>query len=360
MKRQLVRFTPVILLLLFVFVVACAPTAPAAQPTAAAPAATAAAPTLATEGTPEAVSLKVVILPFISFAPYWIAQDNGYFAEQGLNVELIDMTNQSDTLPAMLGGQVDVTSGQVYAAMFNAAAKDSGVKIVADKGYIDPDSCENIAVIGRKGLFDAGPLKAEQLAGSKMTIIPGSWNNYYLDKLLEASNLTNTTASNTAMGSPAVLEALNAGQVEITVQNEPWVTRMTEAGHVRFTPGIAELMPNSESAVMLYGPKLLGDNGEVGNRFMLAYLKAVREYNEGKTDSNVEILSKYTKLPADILQKMCWPALHPDGTMNLESVMDFQNWAVEQGLVATPATEEQLFDTSFIEYASKELGPATK
>lgn len=310
--------------------------------------------------TPQPVSLKVVILPFISFAPYWIAQDDGYFAEQGLQVELIDMTNQSDTLPAMLGGQVDVTSGQVYAAMFNAAAKDSAVKIVADKGYIDPAACENIALIGRKGRFQEGDLQADELKDSRMTIVPASWNEYYLEKLLAARNLTNTAASNAVLGSPNVFEAMNAGQVDLTVQNEPWVTRLVEAGHVRLTPGISKLMPNSESAVMLYGAKLLGDNADVGRRFMIAYLKAVRAYNQGKTAHNIEILSKYTKLPKELLQRMCWPALHPDGVINTESVLDFQNWAVGKGIVKTPATAAQLFDTSFAAYASQQLGPAKK
>lgn len=343
--------------LLFAWVMsACAPITPAAQPTSSAPPASAPQATTA----PASVSLKVVILPFISFAPYWIAQDDGYFKEQGLDVEFVDMTNQQDTLPAMLGGQVDVTSGQVYAAMFNAAAKDGAVKIVADKGYINPDACENIAVIGRKGLFENGDLKADRLKGSRMTIVPGSWNEYYLDKLLKALTLTNTTASNTMLASPAVFEAMNAGQVDITVQNEPWVTRLTDAGHVRLTPGISKLLPNSESAVMLFGPKLLGNNAEVGKRFMLAYLKAVRAYNEGKTDHNVAILSKYTKLPADLLQKMCWPSLHPDGALNTDSVLDFQTWAVAKGLINTPATAAQLFDTSFAEYASQQLGPSKK
>lgn len=335
---------------------ACAQATPAPQPTAVPKATEATAPTAASKP----VALKIVILPFISFAPYWIAQEDGYFKEQGLQVEFVDMTNQQDTLPAMLGGQVDVTSGQVYAAMFNAAAKDSPVKIVADKGYIDPDACENIALIGRNGAFDAGNLNGDQLKNSRMTIVAGSWNEYLLDKQLKALGLTNTAASNTALGSPAVLEAMNAGQVDITVQNEPWVTRLLDAGHVKLTPGIATLMPNSESALMLFGPKLMGDNADVGKRFMVAYLKAVRAYNEGKTDHNVAILSKYTKLPAELLQKMCWPALHPDGTINIDSVLDFQSWAVAKGLVKTPATAAQLFDTSFAEQASKELGPAKK
>lgn len=361
---------PLRCLWLSLFVLLAGIVAACAVPTPPSPASTLQPPPLATADSPttapppatapQTVSLKVVILPFISFAPFWIAQDDGYFAEQGLDVQLIDMTNQQDTLPAMLGGQVDVTSGQVYAAMYNAAAKDSPVKIVADKGYINPNSCENIAVIGRKGVFDAGELKAEQLKGSRMTIVSASWNEYYLDKLLESLNLTNTAVSNSALSSPAVFDAMNAGQVDITVQNEPWVTRLTEAGHVRLTPGISKLIPNSESAVMLFGAKLLGENADVGKRFMVAYLKAVRAYNEGKTDHNVALLSKYTKLPAELLKKMCWPALHPDGMINQESMLDFQDWAVKKGIVKTPATAEQLFDTSFVEYAAQQLGPATK
>lgn len=340
MKTITFRLSFLLVCLVALLLAACAGAAPTAAPTAA----------------PQPVSLKVVILPFISFAPYWIAQDDGYFKEQGLDVEFIDMTNQQDTLPAMLGGQVDVTSGQVYAAMFNAAAKDSPVKIVADKGYINPNSCENIATIGRKGLFDAGDIQADQLKDSRMTIVAGSWNEYFLEKQLKALNLTNTSASNTALSSPAVFEALNAGQVDITVQNEPWVTRMLDAGHVKLTPGISKLMPNSESAVMLYGAKLLGTNADVGKRFMVAYLRAVRAYNQGKTEHNVAILSKYTKLPAELLQKMCWPALHPNGTINTESMLDFQNWAVSKGIVKTPATAAQLFDTTFAESAAQQLG----
>lgn len=353
MKSFSISFSVILLTLIGFLITACAQGTP--------PATTAPQPTTApTVSAPPTVSLKVVILPFISFAPYWIAQDDGYFQEQGLDVSLVDMTNQQDTLPAMLGGQVDVTSGQVYVAMFNAAAKDSPVKIVADKGYIDPAACENIAVIGRKGLFTPGDLKGDQLKGSRLSIVAGSWNEYYLDKLLAAQGLTNTTASNTVLSSPAVFDAMNAGQVDITVQNEPWVTRLLDAGQIKIAPGISKLLPNSESAVMLFGAKLIGDNADVGNRFMLAYLKAVRAYNTGKTAHNVAILSKYTKLPTALVQEMCWPSLRSDGTVNTDSVLDFQQWAVSKGIIKTPATAAQLFDPSFAQYAGQKLGPVKK
>ena len=45
---------------------------------------------------------------------------------------------------------------------------------------------------------------------------------------------------------------------------------------------------------------------EVGVRFMVAYLKAVRQFSGEKSDRNLEIISKYTQLPAEELKQVCW------------------------------------------------------
>ncbi len=88
---------------------------------------------------------------------------------------------------------------------------------------------------------------------------------------------------------------------------------------------------------------------------MVAYLKAVRQYNKGKTDRNVEIVSKHTELDRDLLEEACWPAIHGDGTVNASSVLDFQAWGLEQDLLDRQVSEEQFWDPSFAEYASQVL-----
>jgi NitT/TauT family transport system substrate-binding protein len=116
------------------------------------------------------------------------------------------------------------------------------------------------------------------------------------------------------------------------------------------------VLADAESAVMVFGPRLLGTNAEVGTRFMVAYLRAVRRYNEGKTDQNVAILSQYTQLDPALLRQMCWPAIRNDGSLNVDSILDFQTWATRKGLVPTPVTAEQLIDTSFTDAANARLG----
>ncbi len=59
-------------------------------------------------GRPEPLALKVGILPYISFAPFFIAEEEGYFAEQGLQVELVRPGNVSEALAALVQGDLDV------------------------------------------------------------------------------------------------------------------------------------------------------------------------------------------------------------------------------------------------------------
>ena len=62
---------------------------------------------------------------------------------------------------------------------------------------------------------------------------------------------------------------------------------------------------------------------------MVAYLKAVRQYNEGKTGRSLDIVAKATGLERELLTEACWPRLRDDGRTNIESILDFQSWAVD-------------------------------
>ena len=65
---------------------------------------------------------------------------------------------------------------------------------------------------------------------------------------------------------------------------------------------------------------------------MLAYLKGVREYNDAhrkgiNRDAVVQMLTQATavKDPA-MWNKMVWPALHGDGTINVASIRQGEAW----------------------------------
>jgi len=324
-------------------VAACVPAPPAAP-----------APTT----TPvQRVNLKVANLPFIAFAPFYIALDEGYFRDQGLDIELVNFATQPDTVGALVAGQIDVISGQMSAGMLNLIARGTDVRFVADKGYIDPNGCDNIALIAGPSVAPPGTtVTAEMLRGKKINIVAGSWNEYLLDKQLATLGLKASDLENLEIPPALHPQAMASGQLAMVMQNEPWVTRLQAAGNVPILTPAHQLLPGSESAVTMFGSKLMGSNAEVGNRFMVAYLKAVRQYNEGKTDRNLDILGKYTQLDKGLLQQMCWPALRSDGAINIDSMLDFQTWAMARGLQPTALAREQMWDSSFVTAAIQRLG----
>lgn len=69
---------------------------------------------------------------------------------------------------------------------------------------------------------------------------------------------------------------------------------------------------------------------------------------------------KHTGLERDLLKQMCWQPIHNDGRVNLDTIVDYQNWAVKQGQLDKPATIEQFWDPSYIDYANKVLGSGGK
>lgn len=57
---------------------------------------------------------------------------------------------------------------------------------------------------------------------------------------------------------------------------------------------------------------------------MVAYLKAVRQFNRGKEARNLSIIAKHTGLETEQLLAMCWPILQGEGYLDLKSVLDYQ------------------------------------
>ena len=296
--------------------------------------------------------LKVIILPYITYAPYYIGIEEGYFAEQGIEVEVVNMTVTEEVMPALSSGQVDVASGLVSAGMFNAIARGAEVEIVADKGYIDPEGCVNFAIIGRSGLVEAGELEtADQLAGKTVGVVPATWLEYYLQRVLETGDIGLDDINAVNIGSPSMVEGLASEQLDAVVNSEPWLTIFKANGHSEVLESAQELNPNESVAVQIYGPNLLNENRELGVRFMAAYLKSVEQYSEGATERNLDIAEGFTELERGLLENMCWPAINPTGDVLVDGVLAFQEFALDRGYLDEVVPAEDFYDSSFLEEA---------
>lgn len=342
----------VLLLALAVLLAACAQATP--QPTQEIPPTEAPPPTEVAE--PESVQLNVSVLPFLSYGPFFIAQEEGYFAEQGLEVEFVRIDKTSEAMPALAQGQIDVAAGFFDVSTLNAIAKGANIKYVSDKGYLDPDHCSSATWVLRKDLVESGELDdLKNIAGKKFAYTPTSSAEYALDVLLEDVGLTSEDVEGLSIPMPARLEGLGNASIDAAAVSDPWTIRMVNAGYGEIWHPWEELLPNFQFSVIMFGPNLLEDNPEVGNRFMIAYLGAVRQYNQGKNERNIEIIAEYTGMEPEEVEQACWMAMKDDGRLDISGMAGFQEWAISKGYSDEMVPEEQFVDLRFVEYANEAL-----
>lgn len=307
--------------------------------------------------TPEPVRLRVHVASFLSYAPYFIAKEEGYFAEQGLVVEFVEGAPAPENILPLAHGELDVWAGGLVSGMLNAVAREGNLKLVANKGYIEPATCTYLSALASSDLIEAGELDSpSQLSGRRIGMIPASLQTFYLSKMVEGSGVTLGDMEVVNLPNPAKLEAMRDGSLDLVITAEPWVTRIKDTGAAQVWMPAAEVLPDFHFAYVVFGPTILEGSPDAGRRFMVAYLRAVQQYSEGKTERNLEILNKHTGLDRELLLRACWPAIRTDGWINPDSVLEFQAWAIEEGFLDNSVTEEQFWDPTFVEYANQVLG----
>jgi NitT/TauT family transport system substrate-binding protein len=309
-----------------------------------------------TGATQQLTKIKVSVLPFLSYGPVFIAKEEGFFAEQGFDVEFIRIDKTSEAIPALAQGQIDVASGNIEVSTLNAVAKGGIIKYVSDKGYLDPNGCSSSTFVVRKELLDNGTLNdLKNIKGMRVALTPASPPEYALDVLLKDTGLTSKDVEILNIPLPARLEGMGNGSIDIAAVSDPWTVRIVNAGYGVVWNPWEKLLPNFQFSINMFGPNFLNKNPEYGNKYMIAYLKAVRQYNEGKTDRNVEIISKYTEMKPEEVKQSCWMTMRSDGSINLEGMSGFQEWAIAKGLQVSPVPPEQLLDMSFVQNANDAL-----
>ena len=116
-------------------------------------------------------------------AAVWVAEDQGYFQEQGLDLTIKEFDSGKASFNDMLNGGVDISTVAPTPIMFNSF-KRQDFSIFAT--FVD--SNEDVKVITRK---DVGINSAADLKGKKIGIVDGSTSQFFLGAFLIYNQIFN-------------------------------------------------------------------------------------------------------------------------------------------------------------------------
>ena len=294
---------------------------------------------------------------FISNALVFIAIEEGHFAASGIEIRQVVIRSDIEAWPALIAGQMDVNAGGFNAGLIEAIRRGARLRIVADKWHLGPAD-RTLALMVRQELIDSGRFRTlPDLQGLRVAAgIRGGVNERFWDRLLrDRAFLTREHVTFIQVPQAFVADALRAKVVDAALTGEPYVTRLENLGVAKVVVTGDEILPRAQLGAITYGPNLLSRNRGLGQRFMNAYLRGVRQYNAGKTERNLAIIRRFTGEDEALLRQMQWPFIHADGHLNVESIAAFQAWWVREGLLPQTLPPEQVVDLAFIRRAAIDL-----
>ena len=310
----------------------------------------------------EAAGDKVVfrVAKRLSSVVAHIALVEGYFADEGLDIEIFWADSSAMVIPSLAQGKVDVsTTGQFDASFINVIERGARIRLVAARTVHATGGCGYFSFVVRSELMEAGHLEEPgSLSGLRIATDRTAGTYYYWSLLLAKSRLTFDDVEIIDVPASVKPEALALGRIDLTSLTEPWTTRSVRTGKAQIWKSVADVLPNHQSSFLVFGRRLLDERPDLGHRFMSAYMRAVRHYvADGKSLRNIEIVANRTQMRRDELREMCWPQVVIDGRIDPLSLQQYQEWALEEGLIDAIVPFDQLTDERFLPTLAEDVIP---
>ncbi len=296
-----------------------------------------------------------------SGAGFYVAKEKGYFKDLGLDVDIKPFESSGDMLPAIASGQIDVAGGITSVALFNAQDRGLDINIIGDKCSNNPGSSYYSLVV-RKDL--AGSIKDyKDLKGKKIGLFSkGTLNELTVEKALKKGGLTLKDVELVTMGPSDMSVALGKKAIDLGMHIEPLITKGEKDGLFVRWKDTTDFAPGAQIAVMLASPQFVKEKNEAAKRFMVAYAKGVRDYNDAfvkgiKKDEIIDIMVKHTELKdKELWQKVKVTGLNPDVYANKDGIAADLKWYTDNGHFKGKADMNKLVDHSLADFAIKLLG----
>src|SRR5215470_964050 len=131
--------------------------------------------------------LRLGLLHTLSPAPFYIAQERGYFRHEGIDLSFRFFDAAQPIAAAAVSGDIDVGVTALTGGFFNLAEK--GTLKVIGGGLHEEKGYEGSAILVSDQAFDAGLTAPAKLAGHSFAITQyGSSFHYMLGRIAEAEH----------------------------------------------------------------------------------------------------------------------------------------------------------------------------
>lgn len=259
-----------------------------------------------TTAAPEPTQIRLVFVPATTGLLVNVAQEQGYFADNGLAVELTPATNISEIIPT-LGQQVEISLGTATDLI---RAADSGLDVVQILGNTN-DTEDNpfvrVIVPADSGIESVADLAGKRVSSPTLSGVIHVATLYWAQQ----AGIDPDSIEGVQVPPPATVEQFNAGQVDAAEALEPFASALVGQGNVSIGDPFASIGLPLATNFWVANGEWAASNPEAVAAFKLS-LEQAQAFVEANEEEARAILQGYTGMPDPVAAGVSLP------TFNLE------------------------------------------
>jgi NitT/TauT family transport system substrate-binding protein len=319
---------------------------------------------LVTSAAQAAEPLRLGLLHTLSPAPFYIAQERGYFRDEGIDLTFRFFEAAQPIAAAAVSGDIDVGVTALTGGFFNLAEKGTlkviGGALNEQKGY------EGSAILASNKAYDSGLTTPEKLANHSFAITQyGSSFHYMIGRIAEAKGFDLKSVTLRPVQQIAnMVAALTSNQVDATIAIASMAKPLAAAGQAHIIAWAGDIVPYQITAVFTT-PALIATKPDVLRHFAAAYQKGVADYRDAflrldaagrpivddKTEAAIPLLTKYVFTGDPQARRKILDGVgyyDQGGALDVADVLDQVRWFKAQGLVKGEGDPAAMLDTRFL------------
>jgi len=268
--------------------------------------------------------LVIGVSPSLTATLSVIAEKQGFFIREGLDVELRNVKAGNFGVVAMLNDEIDVSESAIFSLVSNSFIRRD-FKIITTVGVTGNDNM----VIARG---DRGIRKVQDLKGKKVGVLKGGFPQYVLDLMLLNAGLTSKDLRIIFEEPDALVRLVSAGELDAICCYGGWIDKTKQTLKNNFVIFHDEYIVRV-TAVQAAKKAKIDRNPDKFSRLLKAYILA-EDYVKKNPDQALKTTVDYFKMDLQSAKKLwkpnlCHVALDQSLIKDLENVA---RWQVDSGM----------------------------
>lgn len=280
-------------------------------------------------------NITIGLMPDVDSIPFIIAQEKGYFKEEGITVTLKPFKSAMERDSALQSGNLDGAISDILAEAFaKAGGFDTVITALTNGSY-------KLVVNKSEAATSVQELTGKDVAISKNTII-----EYVTDQIAAQGGLAATAMNKTVIPQiPARLEMLQNNKISAATLPDPLATVAVKNG--------GKVISSSEQlginpGVMLFTRKSVNEKEKEIQAVYRAYNKAVDYLEREPMENYIDMVIEKAGFPKDVKAALSLPKYKKATAPQQKDVDDVIAWMQARQLIQQKYQYTDLVDTRFV------------